>query len=171
MRAVRFHRSILVAVIALAALAFAPGAFARGHHTSFSIGFSGPGYSIGYSDWGRGHGHWGASFYPSYGYGYYDSPRHYGPYRYPRVVDRGYWYSQPSYYYPGAYSYPGSYYYPSYSKYDRRYDRPRPVTRRVVRHVEVRHHDGYYDRGSYRNHDQYDRRDRAYGRSGYYDRD
>lgn len=174
MRAIRFHRSVLVAAVALLALAFAPGAFARGH-TSVSIGFSGPGYSIGYSDWGRGHGGWGASFY---GGGYYGGGYGYG---YAPIVDRGYYYRHPSYYpsyYPTYYpSYGYGYDYGYGRSYPRSYYRhDRPVVRRVVHYNDYdrrddRRHDRDYDRrDSYRNDRDYSRRDRDYGRGGYYDR-
>ena len=172
MRVTPIHRlrSLFAAAIVAVAMLATPLAFARDHgrghgHLGISIGFSGPGYSVGYSDFGHGRRGWGGSFYGGYGgYGGYYRPSYYAP-----IVDRGYYYAYPAYtpsYYGG--------YYGSYDHY------PRPVTRRVV-HRTVRYydrddrhhrhgHDGY--RGdSYRNDREYRRRDEAYGRSsGYYDR-
>lgn len=154
----------LVALVA--ALMFAPSAFARdGHHGrghnnwGISLGFSGPGYSIGYSDCRHcGGGYGSVSFYSGYsGYGGYGG--YYAPAYYPAYYDN---YSYPSY---GAVYYS----YPAYRHY-------RPVTRRVVRYDNY-----YYDdyRGRDRHRDSHRRdsrdyaeRDRGYSRrAAYYDRD
>ena len=139
----------------LAALMFAPSAFARGHHNNWSVnlGFAGPGYSIGYSDCRNcGRGYVSGNFYGGYGGGYY-----------------------PSSYYPTYYPSYGAVYY-NYPTYPRRY---RPVTR-VVRYDNYRYND-YRGRDRYRDdrrddrrHDSrdYGDRDRGYSRrAAYYDRD
>ncbi len=173
-------RVLLGAAVVSVAMLAAPAAFARDHgrghgHLGISIGFSGPGYSIGYSDFGHGRRGWGGSLYTGYaGYGGYGYGNYYRPSYYAPIVDRGYYYSYPAYY--------PTYYGPTYyGGYYGSYDSHRPVTRRVV-HRTVRYydrddrdhrhrrHDGY--RGdSYRNDRDYRRRDDAYGRGGgYYDR-
>lgn len=150
-------RMVLAALMLVASMVIAPSAFARGHsHTSWSIGFSGPGYSVGYSDCRHcGRGYWSGNVYGGY----------YAP------VYSGY----PSYasYGPSYYDYPA--YYGGYG-YAPRYpvNHHRPVTRRVVTR-EVRYYDDRgrrdnYRRDSYRNDRDYDRRDRSYQRASYYDR-
>jgi hypothetical protein len=168
--------SVMSAAFALvAALLIAPSAFARGghhggghhgggHHGNWgvSIGFSGPGYSIGYSDCrhcGRGYG---SSAY--YG-GYYTSP-YYAPSYY-------------SSYYSPAYNsgyYDGPYYGSVYYNSPRHYRHHRPVTRRVVhynnyghRDRDDRRHDGRRD--DHRRGNDYGDRDRQYSRARYYGRD
>lgn len=158
---IRRSQAFFIAAIALVALALAPSAFARGH-VGVSIGFSGPGYSIGYSDYGRGHRGWGGAAWGGHGYGYggHYAPTYYAPayarYSYP-IVDRGYYYD-----------------YARHSRVHYRYDRP--IKRRVV-HREVRYYDDHrsnrndgYRSDSYRNDRDYQRRDESYGRASYYDR-
>jgi hypothetical protein len=166
-RRIRFYSVIAALAVALM---FAPSAFARGGHHGgghhggghyggghsnwgISLGFSGPGYSIGYSDCrGCGGGYVSGSYYGGYSSGYY------APTYYPSYYD----------YYP---SYGSAYYgYPVYRDY--RHHRSGP--RRTVRY------DGYYDRHYRGDHDRDDRRhssrgygdhDRGYARrSAYYDR-
>lgn len=163
-------QAVLVAVIAVLALLLSPAAFARGN-VGVSIGFSGPGYSIGFSDYGRGHRGWSGAAYGGYGYGHgygygghysptYYAPTYYAPvyarHAYP-IVDRGYYYD-----------------YPRHSRGHYRHDRP--IKRRVVQR-EVRYYDDHHGRGhdgyrndSYRNDRDYQRRDESYGRASYYDR-
>jgi hypothetical protein len=158
-------RSVLIAVMIVFAMALSPAVFARDHgrghgHIGVRIGFAGPGYSVGYSDYGRGRHGWGGSLYSGYGYGGYGG--YYAPAYYP-VVNRGYYYDSPAYY-------------PTYGSYYR-YDRP--VVRRVV-HREVRYYDDHdrrddhrrdgYRYDSYRNDRDYRRRDDSYGKASYYDR-
>jgi len=161
-------RLFSAAAALIVAMLFAPSAFARGghhghhggsHHNNWgiSLGFSGPGYSIGYSDCRHcGSGYVSGNFYGGYGgYGGYG----YNSY-YPAYYD--------SYYYPG-YSV-GYYDYPSY--------RHRPVTRRIVRYNTYyddgpRRHDGYHRGGRSHGRDSgdYGDRDRGYSsRAAYYDR-
>ena len=180
----------------LAALMFAPSAFARGHHNNWgvSLGFSGPGYSIGYSDCRNcGRGYVSGNFYGGYSGGYGGYNGGYGGYN---GGYGGYYSGYGNYYgsYGGGY-YSSSYYptyyntyYPSYGavyydypSYRRNY---RPVTRRVVRYDNSRYND-YRGRDSYRDdrrddrrderrHDSrdYAERDRGYSRrAAYYDRD
>ncbi len=169
----RRSRSILIGAIVVFAMAVAPGAFARGH-VGISIGFSGPGYSVGYSDFGHGRHGWSGSFYSGYGYGRGYGGYGYGAYYpsyYAPIVDRGYYYDYPRHYRANV----GPYYRDDpYYRYDR------PVVRRVV-HRTVRyydrddrdHHRGRdgYRSDSYRNDRDYRRRDDSYGRGGgYYDR-
>jgi len=107
------RKSVGLALIAVVALAAAPSAFARSH-TSVSIGFSGPGYSVGYTDchhcgWGgRSYGHVGF-----YGGGYY-APAYYAPAYYPDYYDTVV-YERPVYrtYYRG-----GGYYHDGYRHHD-----------------------------------------------------
>ena len=114
------------------ALTAAPAAFARSH---YSISIGGPGYSVGYSDYRHGGGHWGG--YVSGGYyapGYY-APAYYGP----------------SYYDP---YYSGGVVYESYRSYPRyHYDHDRyrhDYDRRDYRHG------GYHDRDrDYGRHDRH----------------
>lgn len=129
------RKSVGFALTAVIALAAAPSAFARSH-TSVSIGFSGPGYSVGYTDchhcggWGRSHGY--ASFYSG---GYY----------------------APSYYAPTYY---GPAYYPAY------YDEvviERPVYRSYYRGGGYYHYDRYHDGYRHHDRDRYHHRDRYYG--------
>ncbi len=170
-------RLVPVVFALLAALLFAPSAFARGgHHNNWgiSVGFSGPGYSIGYSDCRHcGGGYVSGNFYGGYygGYGnYYGgySGGYYPVSYYPSYYD--------SYAYP-SYGYGASYYtYPSYRHY-------RPVTRRVVRYDNYYYndyHDDYRGRDRHRDNRRDDRRhdsrgyadrDRGYSRrASYYDR-
>lgn len=149
-------RLVLAAMMLFASVALAPNAFARGHGHAWSIGFSGPGYSIGYSDCRHcGRSNWGGNYYG----GSYVS------------VYSGY----PSYASYGPSYYDSPVYYPSYGTSYRPYyhDRPhRHVTRRVVTR-EVRYYDDRGHRSSnqrYRNDRDYDRRDRGYERASYYDR-
>lgn len=167
-RRTRFR--IFSAAMALAAaMLIAPSAFARGGHHGghggghnnwgVSIGFSGPGYSIGYSDCRHcGRGYVSGSFYG----GYY--PGYYAP-----AYTSSYYYDGP-YYGSSYYAYPA--YYPTYRHY-------RPVTRRVVRYDNYyyndrgrdhRRHDGYRSDRSRHGRD-YGDRDRRYSRAAYYDRD
>ena len=140
-------RLVPVLFALLAALLFAPSAFARGgHHNNWgiSLGFSGPGYSIGYSDCRHcGGGYVSGNFYGGYYGGYGNYYGGYGSNYYPSYYD--------SYAYP-SYGYGVSYYnYPSYRHY-------RPVTRRVVRYNTYYYND-YRGRDHYRD----DRRPRALG--------
>ena len=165
-------RLVPILLALLAALMFAPSAFARGHHSNWSVnlGFAGPGYSIGYSDCrhcGRGYvsgnfygGYSGynggyASYYGGYGGGYYASSY------YPTYYNS---------YYP---SYGAVYYnnYPSHRRSPRYY---RPVTRRVVYsnsyYNDDRRDSRRYRDDRHRNADRYDN-DRGYSRrAAYYDR-
>lgn len=177
----RIRLASLLAVI-LAALMLAPSAFARGgHHSNWgiSLGFSGPGYSIGFSDCRHcGRGYVSGSVYggnsPSY-YGGYSSPAYYGGYS---SYSPGYYDN----YYP---SYGASYY--GYSSY-RPYRHHRNHRRGSSRHVA--HYDNYYRDGrrDHRDHRRsrdnrssrndrrsrshsYGDRDRGYSRrAAYYDR-
>lgn len=151
----------------LAALMFAPSAFARGHHNNWgiSLGFSGPGYSIGYSDCRHcGRGYVSGSIYGGYSPGYYGSSyssSYYGGSYSPGYYDSYYAYS-PGYYNSYYPSYGSSYY--GYSWYRPYSHHRRVVSRRVVRY------DNYYDndrRDHRRGHD--DRRERSH-RSGDDDR-
>jgi hypothetical protein len=152
----RSRAAFAAILLFVVAMFMAPSAFARGH-VGVSIGFSGPGYSIGYSDCRHcGGGYWGGSVY---GGGYY-APG-YASYAYPSYGP-AYYNSYPAYY-P---SYGSSYYYS-----DRHY---RPVNRRVV-HRDVRYYDDRgrrddYRRDSYRNDRSYSGRDGQYRRASYYDR-
>jgi hypothetical protein len=137
---------IRLTMLGLLAAAFfaAPSAMAR---SSWSVSIGGPGFGIGYSDYGHRHG-WGGNYgyaYGGYGYGY---PGGYYPA----------YYAAPVYYYGGYY--PS--YYPGYSTvvyYDR------PVRRGYYRNSYrgYRHHDGYRN--------DYGHRSSYYDRSGYYRHD
>ena len=183
------HRIRLFSAAAamLVALLLAPGAFARGNHDNWnvSVGFAGPGYSIGYTDCrncGRGYvsgsfssgnfysGYGGYGSYAGYGgYGSYADYGGYGGYG-------GAHYS--SSHYPAPYNsyYPsyGAVYYNSYPSHRRGNRHYRPVTRRVV-HYENYYSEDHRDSRSYRddrhrNADRYDN-DRGYSRrAAYYDR-
>lgn len=178
---------VFSAAIALVfAMLVAPSAFARGghhggHHNNWgvSIGFAGPGYSIGYSDCRHcGSGYVSGSFYGGYGSGYYGGygSGYYGGYSsgyYAPVYSSSYYYDAPYYGVTYYNSYPA--YYPSY----RPYRHHRPVTRRVVRYDNYYyndrgrdHHrgDGYRSDRSRHGRD-YGDRDRRYSRAAYYDRD
>jgi hypothetical protein len=148
-------RKLIAAGMLVASILIAPSAFARGHsHSSWSIGFSGPGYSVGYSDCRHcGGGHWSGNFYG----GYY-SPVYSG---YPSYVGYG----------PVYYDYPRY-----YDGYVTRYPviHHRPAVRRVVTR-EVRYYNDHgrrdhHRRDTYRNDHYYDRDGRAYQRASYYDR-
>ncbi|SFN26259.1 hypothetical protein [Dokdonella immobilis] len=170
--------SVFSAAVALIlALFVAPSAYARGGHHGghhgghgsnwgVSIGFAGPGYSIGYSDCRHcGGGYVSGSFYGGY-YGGGYPVGYYGP-----SYSSSYYDYYPSYGTSYYYSYPA--YYPSYRHY-------RHAPRRVVhydgyyrdhdRGRDHRRHDGY--RGDSRHHDRdYSRHDRGYSsRAAYYDR-
>lgn len=184
-------RHLGIAALLVFATAFAPVAFARGgHHSNWgvSIGFSGPGYSLGYSDcrhcgggyfsgsvYGGGYypgGYYGGSYSNGYYGGYYSGgyasyPSYYGSYYSPSYYG--------GYYSPGYYddSWYGSYYRPSHVR--RVYHRERPVVvRRVVRYNDYydddrggrdSQDDGYYPGRDYGN------RDSQYlQRASYYDR-
>lgn len=172
--------AFLVAAIVLFAMSIAPTAFARGH-VGVSIGFSGPGYSIGYADYGRGYRGWSGAAYGGYGsyggYGAYDTHGSFGGYGGYGSYGYGGGHFAPAY---TGHSYPivdrGYYYdFPRYSNVYYRTERPltRRVVRREVRYYDVQRNsrdDGY--RGdSYRNDQQYQRREQSYGRASYYDRD
>lgn len=154
MSAVRISRFrlALFGLLAAFALTLAPSAFARSH-VGVSIGFAGPGYSVGYSS--CRHCGWGG-----YGYGY---GGYYGGYYAPSV---SYTYAAPYYGYSyGPSYYESSYYGPSYygpSNYRPSYgvvyhDRApvhRRSTVREVRYYDDRgyardRHDGYRERGRY----------------------
>lgn len=161
-RSILVRSGLLAALVAFAAM-FAPSALAR-DNWGVSIGFAGPGYSVGYSDCRHcGRGAWSAGFYGG-GYGYH-RPSYAGYYAYPSYSPRHY-YSYPAYY-PA--------YYPSYgyAYYDRPRHRSHRPPKRIV-HQEVRYHesrhdrrDGYYSRDTYRNDRDYGR-DRGYARANYY---
>lgn len=174
---VRSSRGLFLLAAVLLSFLMAPAALARDHHSHWgvSLGFSGPGYSIGYSDCRHcGGGYWSGSFYGGgyYGGGY--GGGYYGGYYSPSYY--------PSY---GSYSYSPSYYdYGYYPSYGRVYHRTtvRPVVRRVVhtrRYVDDDYYDndGYvserrYEDEHYRNRGQYYERDRRYSsRAAYYDHD
>ena len=97
--------SIFSAALALvAALLIAPSAFARGGHHGghnnwgVSIGFSGPGYSIGYSDCRHcGRGYVSGSFYGGYYPGYY-APAYTSSYYYDGPYYGSSYYAYPAYY-------------------------------------------------------------------------
>jgi hypothetical protein len=152
-------RSLLFGVVVAAGLVAAPLALARSHwNVGVNLGF--PGVSIGYSDYGRGHGwggNYGGGYYGGgygYGYGGYGHGGHHSSHVSLGYYGSGYYgssYYGPSYYGPSYYSSPAS-----QVVY---YDRP-PVRRvyRSERRYESRRDD---DRG-YRN-------DYA-NRATYYDR-
>ncbi len=153
-------RLLMLGAVVAAGLAAAPAAFARSHwNVGIYLGF--PGLSIGYSDYGHGHG-WGGNYY---GGGYYGHGGHHG---HGSHISLGYYGS--GYYgsgYYGAGYYGSGYYGPSYYSYPATevvyYDR-RPV-RRVYR-SEYRSERGYetrYDDRGYRD-------DRGLNRATYYDR-
>ena len=175
----RFTRPALLVALVTLAMVLAPSAFARSHW-GVSLGFSGPGYSVGISDY-RGHssgyGYWNGygSNYSGYGYaggGFYGSP----VYAYPSYGYSGNYGYAGSYGYGGSYGYSNNYYRPSYYPSAGVVYYTRPVSRRVV-HRTVRYYDDDYrgddrrehsERRSYRNDGEY-RRD-GYSRASYYDR-
>lgn len=171
----RIRLASLLAIV-VAAFLLAPSAFARGHHNSWgiSLGFAGPGYSIGYNDCR----HCGGSYVIGNFYGGYSSPGYYGGSYYGSSYSPGY-YGGYSSYSPGysSYGYP-SYGYPSYgasynyypSRRSNRHHR-RTVTRRVVQYDtyytnDRRDHRSSRSSRSHRN----SRRSNSYG-YGYGDRD
>ena len=185
-------RTLGVAALLACATMFAPAAFARGgHHSNWgvSIGFSGPGYSVGYSDCrhcGGGYfsgsvyggyypgGYYGGGWSNGYNGGYYSSHYPSSYYRYPSSYYGGYYgsYYSPSYYYQGGPWY-GDYYRTTHVR--RSYHRERPVVvRRVVRYDDYYDDDRRgrdYDDGSYYPGRDYGDRDRQYlQRASYYDR-
>ncbi|HEX7769213.1 MAG TPA: hypothetical protein VF422_04205 [Dokdonella sp.] len=152
-------RFVLPALLAVAAFAFAPVAFARSHWSvGVNLGF--PGVSIGYADYGhRGHG-WGGNYYYGGYYGGYHASRHYhGSYYGPSWYGAGYY--APIYYGPRYYGYGGAYYYSRPAASVVYYDREPPRRYREVRRYEER---GYQDDGYYRE-------SRHGRRATYYDRD
>src|SRR5690606_10260293 len=140
-RSIRF-RVLSIAVTLFAAMLLMPSAFARGGHHGghhgghsnwgISIGFSGPGYGVGYTSGrhgGYGYGYAGYSSYP-----YYSGYSGYSAYSYPSYGG-GYYASYPTYY-------------PSYRPVHRTTYRHhyRPVVRRVVHYENNYYDDDYYDR-------------------------
>lgn len=146
-------RSMLPALLVVAAFAVTPAAFARSHWSvGVNLGF--PGVSIGYSDHGyRGHG-WGGNYYGGM-YGSYYAPSYY------RSVYYAPSYYAPRHYGPSHYGYGGSYYYSRPASNVVYYDREPPRRHREVRRYDDR---GYGDDG-------YHRESRHGRRATYYDRD
>ncbi len=126
----RGFRAMAFGLVAVAGLAFASAASARGY---FSVGVNVPGVSVGFSNhhsWvGVGGGYYG---------GYY-APAYYGPTYYaPAPV---YYETYPTYYYSRPVVYRSGYYYRSRS-YERGYDRG-------YNRGYYEGRNGYYDRGGY----------------------
>ena len=111
---VNHHRFRVLAagLFLIFALALAPAAFAR--HYGYSIGVSGPGYSVGYSDchhcgYHHDHGYVSVGLYDSYapvyyGPAYYDYPSTYVVYERPcrtRYYERDRYYHRHHRYYDG----------------------------------------------------------------------
>ena len=170
----RFTRPALLVALVILAMVLSPSVFARSHW-GVSLGFSGPGYSVGISDYrgyGNAYGYWNGygSNYAGYGYsggGYYGSGYGYAG---------GGYYAAPGYAYP-SYGYANNYYGPSYYPSVGVVYYNRPVTRRVVVERTVRYYDDGYrgndrrqhsERRSYRNDRDY--RGDGYSRASYYDR-